>query len=92
MPLTKAALVAGLIASRCAGTRADGSVLSIGEWLAGRCSVCDSPLDEAKLLMCSNEACEQMYHIYCLDPPLEKIPPEDQDWYCPSCQAIGVGS
>ncbi|CAI9548146.1 unnamed protein product [Staurois parvus] len=34
-------------------------------------------------LLC--DECNMAYHIYCLNPPLSKIP-EDEDWYCPSCK------
>lgn len=61
---------------------------SIGEWLADACKVCESPFDEAKLLMCGNTACEKMYHTYCLEPPLEGIP--EEDWYCPECVEAGL--
>lgn len=37
------------------------------------------------MLICSNEACEKMYHIYCLDPPLTELPADDEDWFCPIC-------
>lgn len=34
-------------------------------------------------LLC--DECNMAYHMYCLNPPLSKIP-EDEDWYCPSCK------
>eukprot|EP00898_Chlorokybus_atmophyticus_P003858 jgi/Chlat1/4473/Chrsp29S04570 len=30
------------------------------------------------------DACEKVYHMECLDPPLKRAP--KGDWYCPSCQ------
>lgn len=42
------------------------------------CLVCGKDTDHSKLLMC--DKCDGPYHIYCLDPPLKKIPVED--WFC----------
>ncbi|XP_064411096.1 E3 ubiquitin-protein ligase UHRF2 isoform X2 [Latimeria chalumnae] len=47
------------------------------------CSVCGGKQDAHMQLLC--DECNMAYHIYCLDPPLSKIP-EDEDWYCPSCK------
>ena len=30
------------------------------------------------------------WHTYCLDPPLEELPPAKQSWLCPHCMAAGV--
>ena len=46
------------------------------------CSVCSSKRDSDKLLCC--ELCPRVYHLYCLKPPLKKVP--DGDWYCSHCQ------
>ncbi|XP_072175310.1 chromodomain-helicase-DNA-binding protein 4-like isoform X2 [Diadema setosum] len=42
------------------------------------CRVCH---DGGELLCC--EQCPSSYHIFCLNPPLRKIP--DDDWVCPRC-------
>lgn len=42
------------------------------------CKVCGRDEDHANLLLC--EACNEEYHTYCLDPPLECVP--DDDWFC----------
>ncbi|OCT97842.1 E3 ubiquitin-protein ligase UHRF2 [Xenopus laevis] len=47
------------------------------------CYVCGGKQDAHMQLLC--DECNMAYHIYCLNPPLEKIP-EDEDWYCPSCK------
>ncbi|XP_031817809.1 E3 ubiquitin-protein ligase UHRF2 isoform X2 [Sarcophilus harrisii] len=47
------------------------------------CCLCGGKQDAPKQLLC--DECNMAYHIYCLDPPLSKIP-EDEDWYCPSCK------
>lgn len=35
------------------------------------------------LLCCST--CPKAYHLRCLDPPIEQMPPDEEDWFCPSC-------
>lgn len=47
------------------------------------CSKCAGKDSCDKLLMC--EECQSYYHIWCLSPPLEKVPEED-DWFCPDCK------
>uniref|UniRef100_A0A6I8SKN7 E3 ubiquitin-protein ligase UHRF n=1 Tax=Xenopus tropicalis TaxID=8364 RepID=A0A6I8SKN7_XENTR len=47
------------------------------------CYMCGGKQDAHMQLLC--DECNMAYHIYCLNPPLEKIP-EDEDWYCPSCK------
>lgn len=42
------------------------------------CRVCK---DGGELLCC--EQCPSAYHIYCLNPPLTRIP--DEEWICPRC-------
>lgn len=44
------------------------------------CSICERPDDEENMLVCD---CKKGFHIYCLKPPLEKVP--DDDWLCPRC-------
>ena len=43
------------------------------------CGLDDRDFD---LLIC--DGCDSMYHLGCLDPPLEAVPEEDY-WYCPTC-------
>ena len=45
-----------------------------------QCGGKDNP---EKQLLC--DECDLAYHIYCLDPPLETIP-DDDEWYCPLCK------
>lgn len=47
------------------------------------CTTCGGKDDEERLLLC--EHCPRIYHLYCLDPPLTKVP--KGDWLCPRCQA-----
>ncbi len=48
------------------------------------CQTCELDDIDDKLLMC--DYCSEGYHIYCLEPPLEEIPPEDEQWFCPNCE------
>ncbi|XP_004349098.2 hypothetical protein CAOG_02348 [Capsaspora owczarzaki ATCC 30864] len=45
------------------------------------CEVCLRPDDESKIILC--DSCDHGYHVYCLHPPLPRVP--DGDWYCPLC-------
>ncbi|KRW98990.1 Zinc finger, FYVE/PHD-type [Pseudocohnilembus persalinus] len=49
------------------------------------CEICnslnDTPEQEAQLILC--DICDKGYHIFCLNPPLQKVP--EGDWYCPEC-------
>ncbi|KAM8978511.1 E3 ubiquitin-protein ligase UHRF1-like [Sarcophilus harrisii] len=47
------------------------------------CYVCGGKQDPDKQLMC--DECDMAFHIYCLNPPLSRIP-DDEDWYCPECR------
>ncbi|CAI0395790.1 unnamed protein product, partial [Linum tenue] len=52
------------------------------------CRHCGSKADGLNCLVC--DSCEDMYHISCIEPAVEKIPPKS--WYCSSCLANGMGS
>ena len=43
--------------------------------------VCRLGNREDMMLLC--DRCDQGYHMYCLDPPLEEVPIED--WFCSQC-------
>ncbi len=49
------------------------------------CQICEEVKDddEINLLMC--DYCNRGYHMYCLDPPLEKMLLDDEEWFCPEC-------
>ncbi|GLI68202.1 hypothetical protein VaNZ11_012548, partial [Volvox africanus] len=50
------------------------------------CKVCACDEDAQKLLCCDGMqqlGCTAVYHMYCLDPPLTRLPAGD--WYCPDC-------
>ncbi|KAI9006930.1 PLU-1-like protein-domain-containing protein [Hyaloraphidium curvatum] len=46
-----------------------------------RCTICSSGREPSKLLIC--DGCEKVFHLYCLDPPLSKVP--RGKWFCPEC-------
>ncbi|KAJ9120143.1 hypothetical protein QFC22_003042 [Naganishia vaughanmartiniae] len=52
------------------------------------CEVCRSGRDGTKMLLC--DECDKGFHIYCLDPPLSKVP-VNEEWYCSSC-LLGTGN
>lgn len=45
------------------------------------CEVCKSENDAPTMLLC--DECDKGYHMYCLSPPLKKIP--KGDWICDAC-------
>ncbi|KAL7993027.1 hypothetical protein Chor_017283 [Crotalus horridus] len=47
------------------------------------CHICGGKQHPEKQLMC--DECDMAFHIYCLSPPLSRIP-DDEDWYCPECR------
>ncbi|XP_032701397.1 E3 ubiquitin-protein ligase UHRF2 isoform X3 [Lontra canadensis] len=47
------------------------------------CHVCGGKQEPNMQLLC--DECNMAYHIYCLNPPLDKVP-EEEYWYCPSCK------
>ena len=55
------------------------------------CAVCGvtTELDSDLVLCCDGQnntkKCTNEVHMWCLDPPLSKVSP--QNWYCPSCSS-----
>lgn len=47
------------------------------------CAVCRKGGDGPKMLLC--DECNVGMHMYCLDPPLKRVP--QSEWYCPKCLA-----
>jgi hypothetical protein len=52
------------------------------------CEVCNFPDDEHLMLLC--DFCNLGWHTYCLDPPLDHLPPAKDPWLCPNCLSAGV--
>ncbi|KAE9354507.1 hypothetical protein PR003_g3335 [Phytophthora rubi] len=49
------------------------------------CERCNRVDDHYSLLiLCDGKNCKREYHMNCLSPPLEAIPPGD--WFCPDCE------
>jgi histone demethylase JARID1 len=51
-----------------------------------KCEHCAKGDDRASLLTC--ESCDNAFHMYCLDPPVNTKP--EYDWHCPRC-LVGDG-
>jgi len=47
------------------------------------CDKCGDKKDPEKTILC--DECNQAWHLYCLNPPLETVP-DDDEWYCPNCK------
>ena len=48
-----------------------------------KCELCSLDSDDANMLLCDD--CNKGYHLYCLEPPLVKVPAGK--WFCPPCTA-----
>nr|CAH8850569.1 unnamed protein product [Trichobilharzia regenti] len=49
-----------------------------------RCRICRRKTDDDNLLLC--DGCNLAYHLYCLRPPLKRVPAGD--WFCPTCRPV----
>ena len=50
------------------------------------CKVCGNRRQDAQMLLCDN--CDDGYHIFCLKPPLNAVPPGR--WYCDICKTSSI--
>lgn len=50
--------------------------------LMARCRICRRKGDAEKMLLC--DGCDRGHHMYCLKPPMTKVP--SGDWFCSNCQ------
>ncbi|KAI1292328.1 E3 ubiquitin-protein ligase UHRF1 [Halotydeus destructor] len=48
------------------------------------CKECGGKNDPEKQLLC--DECDKIFHIWCLARPLQELPGEEEDWYCPGCK------
>lgn len=64
----------------------DDSGISLDDLKCCICFVGDAS-DENDLLMCDGRGCFRSHHMQCLQPALSE-PPEEDDWFCPLCQAF----
>jgi len=55
-----------------------------------KCMRCERPEHEELILLCDGTSCKSAYHIYCLSPPLDRVP--EGKWFCASCTAAGRGA
>jgi hypothetical protein len=51
-----------------------------------RCVVCQDSGNEAAMVIC--DACNEGWHLQCMVPPLEAVPPGL--WVCPACTVKGI--
>ncbi|PHT83822.1 hypothetical protein T459_12265 [Capsicum annuum] len=50
------------------------------------CQCCGEKADGRDSLAC--DSCEEIYHVSCVEPTVEEIPP--RSWYCAKCTAKGI--
>ncbi|KAH7434869.1 hypothetical protein KP509_06G038900 [Ceratopteris richardii] len=50
-------------------------------WPVTTCKVCENDADDERILLC--DACDEGYHIYCLNPPVDEKP--NGAWLCSYC-------
>ncbi|KAI3983968.1 hypothetical protein MKX01_035095 [Papaver californicum] len=50
------------------------------------CRPCGMKANGKDYLVC--DLCEEMFHVSCIEPPVEGIPPKN--WYCTNCTAAGT--
>lgn len=47
-----------------------------------RCCIFTDHSFYLQIILC--DECNTGYHLFCLEPALDKLP--DEDWYCPNCR------
>ncbi|XP_035825711.1 bromodomain adjacent to zinc finger domain protein 1A [Aplysia californica] len=60
----------------------DKSIIWAKSTLETRCKLCRRKGDAEKMLLC--DGCDRGHHMYCLKPPMEKVP--TGDWFCAECR------
>lgn len=61
--------------------KADAGATVFNEAVDQVCEQCSSGLHGDVMLLC--DRCDKGWHLYCLSPPLERVPPGN--WYCSDC-------
>ena len=59
-------------------------MLDMAAIVSTACQVCSSRGDEDAMLLC--DGCDNGYHTYCTEPPIETVP--EGDWFCKECDAM----
>ena len=55
--------------------------------MEGACCMCGGVDNEDLIILCDRPGCRRETHIYCLWPPLDKIP--EGEWLCDLCSPCG---
>lgn len=68
------------ISSKSGSNRRQSSMIRINE-----CGICHQTKDQHQLALC--DSCQLYYHLYCLDPPLTRMPKKSRfgGWQCSEC-------
>ncbi|TVU07513.1 hypothetical protein EJB05_40869, partial [Eragrostis curvula] len=61
--------------------KCDATATVVNETVDQVCEQCNSGLHGDVMLLC--DRCDKGWHLYCLSPPLERVPPGN--WYCSDC-------
>eukprot|EP00794_Sanderia_malayensis_P007068 gene7068-7863_t len=69
----------GKVAPHCSHCKDDSSKLC----KECSCHICGGKHEPENQIIC--DECDMAYHLSCMDPPLEKLPEEDE-WYCSLCR------
>ncbi|XP_067929565.1 PHD finger protein 14-like [Watersipora subatra] len=59
--------------------------MKVGGQVASPCGICRSMKEQHLLAQC--DQCSNLYHLYCLDPPLTRMPKKSKlcGWVCSTC-------
>ncbi|XP_062233943.1 lysine-specific demethylase JMJ17-like isoform X2 [Phragmites australis] len=61
--------------------KSEAAATVVNEAVDQVCEQCNSGLHGDVMLLC--DRCDKGWHLYCLSPPLERVPPGN--WYCSDC-------
>merc|ERR1711962_1615812 len=63
-------------------TTLDNSIVWSKSVMNTKCRICRRKTDPDRMLLC--DGCDRGHHMYCLKPPLKKVP--EGEWFCPECK------